>query len=298
MKVLAAVDFGDSSLEALRQARELAHGVGGVLAACHVLPAVTDLSTLLSERIPVADTGFGPEEGEVKQHLASHAREKLGLELSEIFIERGAAYAEIVRRSESWQADYVVVGTHGRTGLLRVALGSVAELVVRHAHCSVLVARPSAKSKVVLAATDLSDPSLPAITAGAEAARRTGARLVVASALDWTLASPAAGLIGAMPAMAPPEVHKQMRDALQTALEGAVASARIAETGVATECRVLDGSPASAIVSAAEELSAELVVVGTHGRTGLARLALGSVAERVVQSAGTSVLAVRHRASA
>jgi nucleotide-binding universal stress UspA family protein len=56
---------------------------------------------------------------------------------------------------------------------------------------------------------------------------------------------------------------------------------------------VLEGSAASAIVACAEELGAGLVVVGTHGRTGLARLTLGSVAERVIRGAGCSVLAVR-----
>jgi nucleotide-binding universal stress UspA family protein len=59
------------------------------------------------------------------------------------------------------------------------------------------------------------------------------------------------------------------------------------------EARVLDGAPAATIVATAEELGAELIVVGTHGHTGLARLALGSVAESVLRNATCSVLAVR-----
>ena len=182
------------------------------------------------------------------------------------------------------------MGSHGRTGLARAVLGSVAERAARYAHCSVLVARPSPKAGVVLAATDLSELSLPAIAAGAAAAKRSGARLVVASALEWndSAFTSLSGLLGTLPVLPPADLQQQLREALRSALEGAMA-----RVGAVGEARVLDGSAASAIVDCAEELAAGLVVVGTHGRTGLARLALGSVAERVIRSAGCSVLAVR-----
>jgi nucleotide-binding universal stress UspA family protein len=293
-KVLAALDFGEPSLEALRQARTLAHGIGGTLAVCHVLPAVHDLSLIYPQGGVVVEAEQIAEVEQTRSALVKHASTELGLELDEVFVERGKAYAEIVRRGEACGADFIVVGTHGRAGLARVVLGSVAERVARHAHCSVLVARPIHGNPVVVAATDLSDPSLPAITAGAAAAQRMGARLVVVSALDWT--SPAAvqglGVVAAVPALPPPALVQQARDVLRSTLEQAME-----RLGVAGEARVLEGSIASAIVACAEELGAELVVVGTHGRTGLARLALGSVAERVIRGAGCSVLAVRsHRA--
>jgi nucleotide-binding universal stress UspA family protein len=99
---------------------------------------------------------------------------------------------------------------------------------------------------------------------------------------------PALGMFGALPAIPPPEVQQQVRDALRTATEQAVTRA-----GATAEVRVLDGSAAPAIVQVAEEVGAELVVVGTKGRTGVARLALGSVAEEVIRTASTSVLIVR-----
>ena len=289
-KVLTAIDFGEASLEGLRQARALAHGLGGTVAACHVLPADNDLSRLFPGRGLDTATDGAAEENAVRQALKDHARSTLGLELTELFVARGSAYAEIVRRAETWGASFIVVGSHGRTGFARAVLGSVAERVARYAHCSVLVARPSPEGGPVLVATDLSDPSVPAIAAGAAAAKRRGARLVVASALEWndTVLGSAGGLLGVMPAVPPLELRQQMCDALRTTLEGAMA--RVEAVG---EARVLDGSAASAIVACAEELGAALVVVGTHGRTGLSRLALGSVAERVIRSAGCSVLAVR-----
>jgi nucleotide-binding universal stress UspA family protein len=74
-----------------------------------------------------------------------------------------------------------------------------------------------------------------------------------------------------------------MRETMTRELE------RVRATG---EVRVIDG-PASAITELVESLGAELLVVGTHGRTGFSRLALGSVAERMVRAASSSVLVVR-----
>lgn len=290
MKILVALDFGTASLEALRQARTLAHETGAVLAACHVLPSMADLSAFFPERALSNAEDTAPEDAEVQKGLAERARSELGLELNQIFIERGSAYAEIVRRAEAWQADFIVMGSHGRTGLSRAVLGSVAERVVQHAPCSVLIARPITQPGTVLVATDLSDPSLPAIAAGMAEAKRRNARLKVVSVFEWAapLAIPFTGVMGTLPALPDGEAQAQARETLRQMLQDAVTRA-----GAVAEARVLDGSPASEIVAHAEEISAELVVVGTRGRTGLARLALGSVAERVIRSASCSVLAVR-----
>jgi nucleotide-binding universal stress UspA family protein len=290
MKVLAALDFGDSSLEALRHARTLAHDLGGSVAACHVLPTAYHLTALLPERSLNAQVDAANEDASTRKALVEHVRSKVGLELTEVFIERGAAYAEIVRCADRWRADVIAIGSHGRTGLARAFLGNVAERVARHAHCSVLVARPFEGNGVVLAATDLSDPSLPAIAAGAAAAKRTGARLVVVTVLEWAgfAGSSFVGLMGTLPAVPPLEVQKQLRDATLSTLEQAMA-----QVGAVGEARVLEGSAASAIVSCAEELRPELLVIGSHGRTGLARLALGSIAESVIRNASCSVLTVR-----
>jgi len=293
VKVLAALDYGESSLEALRQARALAHGVGATLAACHVLPGAHDLSLLFPSRSLVADTDIVIEDNQARDSLKERARERLGLELNEVFIERGPASTGLVRCAESQGADFIVVGSHERSGLARTVLGSVAERVVRHAHCSVLVARPPERTGVVLAASDLSEPSLLALAAGAAAAQRSGAKLLVVSALEWTEGTlgAAAGLLGSLPVVPSVELQDQVREVLRSTLAQAMARA-----GAVGEARVLDGPAAAAILACAAELGAELIVVGTRGRTGLARLALGSVAEHVTRDAGCSVLVVRQAA--
>ena len=100
-KVLAALDFGEPSLEALRQARELAHGLGGTLAACHVLSARHDLALLFPERGESTPSDVADENETARRALQDHAREKLGLELTDVFVEHGTAYAELVRRAET-----------------------------------------------------------------------------------------------------------------------------------------------------------------------------------------------------
>jgi nucleotide-binding universal stress UspA family protein len=67
------------------------------------------------------------------------------------------------------------------------------------------------------------------------------------------------------------------------------------KAGVAVEARMAHGTPYEEIVKAGKELGADLIVIGTHGRTGMSHFLLGSVAERVVRSAPCPVLTVHQR---
>jgi nucleotide-binding universal stress UspA family protein len=262
MKILAAFDFSEPSAVALEQARTMAAD-SGTLALCHVLPIMYDTQPLFPQYHEAAMLQIAQREAELRAALEEHAAALGGAHGVELFVEKGVPYAEICRRAEAWNADRIVVGSHGRGGIARVLLGSVAERVVRHAHCSVHVARPTENSGVVLAATDLSDPSLPAVKAGAEEARRRGARLVVVSAIDWwggAWTSAVGTPFGMATAMPPAELQNEVRASLDTMLRRAL------ETfGAEGETRVLEGSAAAAIVQAAEDLGAELVIVGTRG---------------------------------
>jgi nucleotide-binding universal stress UspA family protein len=132
---------------------------------------------------------------------------------------------------------------------------------------------------------------MPAVAAGVEEASRLRARLVVANVLDLSQSAWGAALttpFGATPVVPPAEIQRDMRDALTTTLRQV-----LDQLGAAGEAVVLEGSPATAIVRYAEEISASLLVIGTHGRTGLTRIALGSVADRILRTAECSVLAVR-----
>jgi universal stress protein A len=167
-------------------------------------------------------------------------------------------------------------------------LGSSAEHVVRYANCPVLVARPSPAGKI-LAATDFSDPALPAIEAAAAEARHRKVDLAIIHAVDL--------LQGMSPfyadfysySMPPMDFSDPMRKIWQQRLDEVVHRFKAKGGGL-----LPDGPAAPAILSAASELPAQLIVMGTHGRTGLSRIiALGSVAETVVRAAPCSVLVAR-----
>jgi nucleotide-binding universal stress UspA family protein len=206
----------------------------------------------------------------------------------EVILDEGAPYSTIVARAESAHAQLIVIGDRGASGLSRIVLGSVAERVVRYAHAPVLIARATNRTGKVLVATDLSDPSLPAIAAGAREASRDGAQITAVHCIEpiSVVAVPDYGL-GWSAAVTPTLLEEAKQHAAQ---ELADATARFKLSG---EQSILVGAPAVSIVNAAEALGAELIIVGTRGRTGLTRVLLGSVAEAVVRHAACSVLVVR-----
>jgi nucleotide-binding universal stress UspA family protein len=293
-RILVAVDLSDESIAALKTARALADARGATLAVVHVLASVGDVQPFFPQSYGINATNLLELERLAGEALERRVAEVEGCSDVERFVELGAPYAEIVRRAEAWNADLVVVGSRGRTGISRAMLGSVAEHVVRAAHCPVLVARPARGSGVVMAATDLSDPSLPAVARAAEEARLRGARLVVMHAMERSLAAYGAGAAALLGNVAPSptaEDHEQMRSSLVTLLGDAMR-----RFGAEGEALVLDGGAVASVVRAVEEQNADLLVVGSHGRTGLSRLLLGSVAEKLVRLADCSVLVVRKAA--
>ena len=161
MKVLVAYDFSDTSAEALEQASREAKTLGATLGLCHVMPLMYEAEPFFSQYHQKALLDMTAAEAETRQAIEERVKSLVAGQPVEVFVERGVPYAEIIRRAEAWGADLVVVGSHGRSGIARVLLGSVAERVVRHAHVSVLVARKTPTTGVVVAATDLSELSTP-----------------------------------------------------------------------------------------------------------------------------------------
>lgn len=291
-KVLVATDLSLGSDEAVRRAAAVARRSGAALAVCHVVPHALRASVLfpqLNLPSPTSAESFASRAAGAVEAQASRAA---GLQPSsfELLIEEGAPDARVVAAADAWEADLVVVGASGRSAPERLLLGSVAERVVRHAAVPVLVVRPGG-GRGVLAATDLSDPSLPALSAGAAEANAAGCRLLALHALELgpgTFAETTAAL-GGGPLPPPAEVIERMSALAEDSLRTAVGLAGAPDA----EAVVVDGPAAAAVLAAATERAVDLVVIGTTGKTGLARLLLGSVAEFVVRTAPCSVLVVR-----
>jgi nucleotide-binding universal stress UspA family protein len=141
----------------------------------------------------------------------------------------------------------------------------------------------------VLVPTDFSEPSAKAVLYGQALARSFGASLHVLHAVEEPLAQgwDAYGFPGLLP-----ERRETVLAEAQARLEEAVPP--LARDGQPTELVTRLGEPSREIVRFARERGIDLIVMGTHGRGGMAHLLLGSVAEKVVRTAPCPVLTVRH----
>jgi len=291
MRVLIASDLSESSDFAVQQGAHMA--AGGEIALCHVMPE--PLTHALFAQDYEADVQkqieLQPRLGEALRGQWSRLVPQASRE-PEVFLDMGSAYEQILGRADEWQAELIVVGTHGRVGLKRLLLGSVADQVVRAAHCPVLVAR-APREGAILAATDLTDPALPAIEAAAAEAARRGRKLVVMHAMESPREGDAAmGLLGALPALDTAETRASRRGLASQIINSALTRLHAQGEIVIAEEEVLTET-----LRLAESLPAELVVVGTHGRSGLSRVVPGSRAAAVIESAPCSVLVTRQARS-
>ena len=291
-RILVATDFSPLAQEAIRQAHERAASAHATLAVCHVVQNDLKANVLFPHLTKPQAVISSVELDRLSEALSANVKSLTGRSEGEfeILLDDGTPYAVILTLAESWRADLIVTGSHGSEDLYDLMLGSVAENVTRYAHCPVLVARPHRKSGHIVAGTDFSDQALSAVTAAVVEARRTNSRLTVVHSLQVSL--PLSSFIARGLGSPPPEPSVEGSADLGKAVEDRLVEL-VARCGFEADPRVLDGPAAAALVRVAKDVNADLLVVGTRGRTGLARVLLGSVAEGVVRSAPCSVLVVR-----
>jgi nucleotide-binding universal stress UspA family protein len=213
-----------------------------------------------------------------------------GVDVSHMIID-GFADTSVCKAAEELGANLICVGTHGRTGVKRFLLGSIAERVVRLADTSVLVARPRVEGaggfSKILVPSDFSPSAERALRAALLVAAK-GATIDVLHC--WQLPALTAGYY----------VPGRTRDAVVGPLVDAIESdararadallARYRRDDVALTFDVTEAPPAHAILERAPGY--ELIVTGSHGRRGIRRFVLGSVAEVTVRHAPCSVMVV------
>jgi nucleotide-binding universal stress UspA family protein len=281
--VLVGTDLSAAAEEALRQGAPLARGLSSTLFVCHVIPELLPEGAFFAE--------FRRAHAQVKDSILARAREAVQSQLDTVLKTTNAA-AEVTLEYGTPHVGLLSAAEEKGAGVIVLGPGSTALDVVRHASCAVLVARRSSPGPVV-GATDFSDPSMPALQTAAAEARRRGAPLHLLHAFDLDVFTERRA-----PATAMPYLQGKSWIALEGLDELRAAATRrleelLREAGVPGEVAVLTGSGMQVIVEYAETIGAQLVVVGTHGRSGFKRLTLGSTAASVVERAPCSVLVVR-----
>ena len=225
---------------------------------------------------------------EVVDEAAERARER-GVEVVEE-VERGNAYRVVCDYAASTGVDVVVMPTRGRRGLERFLLGSTTERVVRRSEVPVLTVRPDSNATAaypfedVLVGVDGSHCGRAALDVGVAVADQEAAALHLLSVVD-------------VAALGPDVRTEAIQDALEAEARSVVddAAARASSAGVGPTAEVVQfgSSVQGAIRSYVEDEDVDLLVVGTHGRTGFDRFVLGSVAEFLVRTSPVPVLTVR-----
>ena len=194
----------------------------------------------------------------------------------------------IVDTALSEQVDLIVMSTHGYSGLTRWVLGSVTEKVLRSAPCPVLAVRAARHPQKVLITLDGSPLSERAIEPGLAVAQSLNAamtllRVVPRVSIDGKLDKHERGLSRRMQE----DLIEEAKDYLRGRSEAA------ARSGVMIKSEVRIGSPADIILEHIETYGTDLIVMATHGRTGLKRWVYGSVTAKVLRSVNCSMLVIR-----
>jgi nucleotide-binding universal stress UspA family protein len=286
--ILLARDFSSVSDQAARRAVDLAERTGATL---HVLYAQV-----------LHDDPFGADDAPAPAADVDAIRKRLTevddkplqsrkeIEVVEA-VERDVSAGPAIRHyADEHDIDLVVMGTHGRRGVRRMLLGSVAEDVVRRADQPVLTVRGTEEDRPtairrILVPVDFSPYSRDALRTARAMASLVGATVDAVHVVEETLHP--AFYVGGVRSIydIAPDIEEKATAKLEEFL---------AETPGAADdetARVLFGKPSACIAEEAED--ADLVVMSTHGRTGLDRFLLGSVAERVVRHAPCPVLTVK-----
>jgi nucleotide-binding universal stress UspA family protein len=234
----------------------------------------------------------------MEEQAAGHVRavkrqaEKEGVASTAMVTRSETPYLSIAEEASKIKADLIVMGRRGKTGLKRLLIGSVAKRTIGHAPCNVLVIPRNASlaCKTILVATDGSHYSESAATEAITMAKGCGADLVVVTAVHAEASAP---LDIVSSNMQKDQIAGKEMDIAEKSIKF-IKELAVKEQVKATTL-IYAGSPADVIIHAAREKKADVIVVGSHGRTGIDRLLMGSVAERVIGTADCATLVVKAR---
>lgn len=282
-RILFPTDFSEGAARAFPQAAFLAHAHGADVCILSVVGRHLHTYPEMTKRHPMTNEELTQMMGECPFDIGD-------LSIEQVQVEGSVASDRIVEFAQERDMDLIVMGTHGRTGLNRILMGSVAEEVVRTASCPVLTTSesgdepPSTRVARILVPTDFSEGARLALTHARDLALTYGARIDILHVIEEVVYPSTYGI---EPVELPTgEVIENVENALAD-----LAREEIGIEHVVVEART--GYAPAAIRSYADETDTDLIVIATHGRSGLDRLLMGSVTENIVRRARQPVFVVK-----
>ena len=289
--------------KSMLKVQEILIPLDGSTEAESVLPYLRDLAPKFGSRVHILGVGIGRKARRVNRLIEDYINRtanKLHSDniKAEPVIRYGVAADKILDFTAEKEIDLIIMATHGRSGITRWWMGSVAEKVISEATAPVLLVRSkrpsttratdklnfSHKILAPLDGSDIGEAALPYAETIATNSRASVSLLQIISPPGTVEAN----LLGG------PDWRKfvkAMHDAGENYLKSV--AERLSGRGIKVTYEVATGDPADKIVEYAEDKGINLIAMSTHGRTGVARWVLGSVADKVLHGARIPILLVR-----
>ena len=278
-KILVAVDSSESSKNALHQAFKLANEEKCWITVTSVVPPYEGEIEILGVK-DIRAALRKPCEDALAEVQKIAKTERM---LVKTVCEEGEVYERIVDLADAENCDVIVMGRRGLRRIERTLIGSVTARVIGHTQRDVLVVPNGTRVgwKTIVLATDGSKYSAAAAERAIAFAKSYGGELKVLSVVD-------------VPSEFYAEAPKAVEDLVRKAKEFVADVKKQAEAaGVPAETFVGEAEAYQAVNNLAQEQKADMIVLGSHGRTGLRRLLMGSVTEAVIGHALCPVLVVK-----
>ena len=279
-RILCPVDFSEHSTKALEFAGRLAEALRAEVVVLHAehyefpiyftAAQTEELKAQLRKNERAARSYLA---NFVNDHLAPSARRS-------IVLKEGDPVAEILAAQEEYQVQLVVMGTHGRTGLTRVRLGSVMESVLRVAEVPVLSVGPHVSPRLtgasfrrVLCSTDLQSPDHRICDWAAKLAEVTGSELTILHVVENAVIEDSTN----------EAIRQELCDWVSPGIRGRCSVKEVIRQGKASQ------------QIATEASGSDLLVIGAYQRSSIETALFGSTTETLVRIAPCPVLTIRHR---
>lgn len=285
-RIIVGHDLSSGGEVALKSAAAVAERCTAALRVVHVVEALEPyqrLSHPLTSPYPLEEIA---QKAGARLKTVVAGADLAGLE-AEYEVRTGKPFVELIAAQRVWLADLIVVG--GTSQPQEPIFGSTSERVVRKATVPVLVAKKplGAEAKTFLAATDFSAGARPAAEQALMLAESFHGRVIFLHVIDQPSYAVRYVHDLGVSLPIPPPTPEQVEPEWEAFLSG------LPLEKIEWEKSITEGDAASAIVRQAQHLKADVIVMGTHGRTGLPYMLLGSVAEKVARTAPCPVMTIR-----
>lgn len=297
-KILFSTDFSPCSAHAFKYALELAKQHNAEIAVMHVLVLYQEDPYKSTSKLPGMEDMYQASEKQarnaIEETFLDSSNERIPISYC---VERGLSAADkILEYATKHETDIIIMGTHGHSAFRHLFLGSVTEKVIRYAPCPIMTIRSDGQHdsspehipwKRILLPLDFSEYSQYAMKYAGAIAKESGAVIEMMHVFEQQVhpAFYATGKTSIFEIM--PDISQKSFDAMDTLIASPY-------KGLAIHKHVSEGNIVKEITRKAVELDIDLIVLATHGLSGIDKFLLGSTTEKVIRKTHCPVLIIKH----